>query len=174
MFHTSCFKRDRGFTILEILIAIFILVTAIIGIYSTFPRIIVATSIISSRLTAAYLAQEGIEIIRNMRDANWLKNPTDPTKWNIGLTGCTSGCEADYTTGAVDQTTALRSYTGALLDIDANNFYSYSGGSPTKFKRKITVTSTATDVLQVSVLINWEDRGKPYNFTAEEKLYNWY
>jgi len=164
---------------LEMLIAAFILVIAVIGAYSAFSRIIVATSIISSRLTAAYLAQEGIEIIRNIRDANWLKG----FEWDSGLDICSSGfgCEADYTTGAVNETTMLRSCMspmGASLNIDAGDFYSYSSGSPTKFKRRIIVTRitpTATDVvLQVSVLINWEDRGESYNFTAEENLYDWH
>jgi len=163
---------------LEIIIAIFILVVAVIGAYSAFSRIIVATSIISSRLTAAYLAQEGIEIIRNIRDTNWLKG----TNWDdiieiFNDKSCSSGCEADYTTGAVNETTMLRSCMspmGASLNIDADGFYSYSNGSPTKFKRKIIITSTVIDVLQVSVLINWEDRGETYNFTAEENLYNWH
>lgn len=170
-------KKDRGFTILEIIIATFILVTAIIASYSAFSGIITATSVISSRLTASYLTQEGIEIIRNIRDTNWLNNPTDPTKWNIGLTSCSSGCEADYTTGtAASETTPLRSYSENPLNIDAYNFYSYFTGPATKFKRKITVAPDPNnaDILQVSVLIEWEDRGKSYNFTAEEYLYNWH
>lgn len=168
-------EKNKGFTMIEMVIAIFILVVAIIGSYYYFSRITIATSVISSRLTAAYLAQEGLEIIRNMRDDNWLKGVAD---WAGGFSVCSSGCEADYTTGAVIEATVLRSYTGASLDIDSDGFYNYFSGSPTKFKRKITVTPvivTPDDtVLQVSVLMEWEDRGELYNFTAEEKLYNWH
>lgn len=170
MFRILYFKKDKGFTLLEMIIATFILVIAVVGLYSLFSQIIVATSIVSSRLTAAYLAQEGIEIIRNIRDTNWLNN----TNWDNELTSCSFGCEADYRTGTVNETTVLRAYENAYLNVDVDGFYSYStSGSPTKFKRKITVTPIG-DVLKISVSIEWEDRGKTYNFTTEENLYNWH
>lgn len=171
MFHVPCFKKEKGFTMLEVIVTIFILVVAVIVAYYAFYKIMVTTSMISSRLTAAYLAQEGIEIIRNIRDTNWLNS----LEWDTGFWVCWSGCEADYTTGTgISGETSLRAYTGEPLNIDANQFYSYSGGTPTKFKRKITITTEGDNLLKVSVLIEWQERGEPYNFEAEEHLYKWY
>ncbi|MBU4274232.1 prepilin-type N-terminal cleavage/methylation domain-containing protein [Patescibacteria group bacterium] len=162
------FKKNKGFTMLEMIIATFILVVGIISVYSSFARITIATSIVSSKLTAAYLAQEGIEIIRNIRDTNWLKGFNQDN----GLsTTCSLGCEADYTTKTVEQ---IAAYAGMPLCINTEGFYNHFSGSQTIFKRKITITSPVADVLLVSVLIEWEDRGTPYNFTAEESLYDWY
>lgn len=163
---------STGFTMLEMIIAIFILVTAIIGSYSVFSRIMVSTSIISSKLIASYLAQEGIEITRNIRDTNWLKG----LSWDNSLTNCSSGCDCSSGCEADYKSTALiASAPNHFLNIDADGFYGYSKGSTTtKFERKITVMSPTADVLQVSVSVDWSDRGQFYNFTVDESLYNWH
>lgn len=170
--------NNRGFTLIELVIAIFILVFAIIGVYNAFSTVVVLTTGASSRFTAAYLAQEGIEIVRNMRDNNWL-NSLD---WKTGLsdvnTDCSNGCEADYKTGTSSEVTPLRDYPtgGNKLKIDSNNFYSYdpTGGSETKFKRKIIITPQGDNVLKVSVLITWKEKDENFEIGAEEYLYNWY
>lgn len=167
------FSRDnRGFTLLELTIAVFVLIVAVTGTYSFFSSIIVVTSTASSRLTAAYLAQEGIEIVRNIRDTEWLNDSSwDDIRNHFSI--CSLGCEVDYKTGTVGETTALRSFQNNYLGIDTDGFYNYYTGSPSIFKRKVTVVSAET-TLQISVLVMWKDRGKDYSFIAEETLYDWY
>ena len=90
--------NSKGFTLIELIIAIFILSVAIIGVFSAFSLVAELTSAASSRLKASFLAQEGLEIIRNMRDSNWLQG----NGWTDGILiePCgTTGCEADYRTG---------------------------------------------------------------------------
>ncbi|MBI2050094.1 MAG: prepilin-type N-terminal cleavage/methylation domain-containing protein [Candidatus Staskawiczbacteria bacterium] len=180
---------NKGFTLIELAIAIFILVVGIIGVYNSFSTVVVLTAGSSSRFTAAYLAQEGIEIVRNMRDNNWIKWTQDQsTNWNYGLLGCENGCEADYKTGTPeDVRSGLTAFggDGNNLKIGAGGFYSYDeigGSSPTKFKRKITITSqivNGVDVLKVSVLVTWKEKeqeGCDHGFCidVEEYLYDWY
>ena len=156
--------KNKGFTILELIVAIFVMTVGVLGAYSVVQQIIVYTLVSSSRLTAAYLAQEGIEIVRNIRDTNWFTNPAD---WNNGLTGCATGCEVDYNT-------SLSSYTGFFLKYSSTNGYNYSSGDPTKYKRKIIIDSSTNNILKVSVLVEWTEKGNPYTVTVEEHLYNWY
>jgi len=162
---------------LEVIAATFVLVVAVIGCYLAFSGIISQISFISSKQTAAYLAQEGLEIVRNIRDTNWLQDSTlgwDNFKAAFSDKNCSSGCEADYKTGTSGQLIALRSYgSGSLLMVDADGFYNYSSGTATKFKRKITVSPANPDVVQVSVQVSWSDKGQSYNFTVAEDLYNW-
>ena len=166
--------EKNGFTLIELAISIFILVVAIIGIYNSFSTVLVLTAGASSRFTAAYLAQEGIEIIRNIRDNNWIQG----RGWNAGLLSCGNGCEADYKTGTPSQVTSLRAYPtgGNRLKIDSDNFYSYNptGGSEVKFRRKITITLVGADVLKVFVLVTWKEKEEDFDFEAEEYLYDWY
>ena len=74
--------NNRAFTILEVIAAIFVMTVGVLGAYAVVQQIIVYTSISSSRLTAAYLAQEGIELVRNIRDSNWLQGAGN---WTNGI-----------------------------------------------------------------------------------------
>ncbi|OGG64259.1 hypothetical protein A3J11_00300 [Candidatus Kaiserbacteria bacterium RIFCSPLOWO2_02_FULL_55_12] len=62
----------KGFTLIETLVAITILTLAISGPLFTANRAIVAAENARDQLTALYLAQEGIEYVRMMRDNSYL------------------------------------------------------------------------------------------------------
>src|SRR3989344_317443 len=174
--------QKNGFTLIELIIATFILVFAIVGVYNSFSTVVVLTAGSSSRFTAVYLAQEGIEIVRNIRDNNWLNG----RNWKTGLSDtnkdCSSGCEADYKTGTSADTRlglTLFGNNGNYLNIKDSVFYSYENTGvflPTKFKRKIVITPDAInpDVLKVYVLVTWQEKDEVFNMEAEEYLYNWY
>jgi len=170
------FKLSRGFTLLEVIIAIFIISVGVGGVAKLVPSLIVGASVNQSRLVAAYLAQEGIEIIRNVRDTRWLKNHYSgtPSPWDFFAERCASGCEMDY---LIMASFVPHDYFGTKLKIDpVNGFYNYASGQDTKFDRKITVQSDSDDpdnILIITVDVFWEDRGKPYNFSAQEKLCKW-
>jgi len=165
---TKCLNAKMnkcGFTLVEVLTAIFVILVGIVGALAVIQQTITYTALSSSRLVASYLAQEGIEIVRNIRDGNWLEEAA----WDDGLGG--GDWEADYTTQELTDT-----YDGDFLNIDSNGFYSYSAGSPTKFKRKITIVSDldgSDPRLRVSVLVEWQQVGKNNQVTAQEYLYNW-
>ena len=64
----------RGFTLTETMIAITILTFAVAGPLFTASRSIIAADIARDQLTASYLAQEGIEYVRMMRDNAMLRS----------------------------------------------------------------------------------------------------
>ena len=172
--------KNSGFTIIELVISIFILVIAIIGVYSAFSTVVILTTGTSSRFTAAYLAQEGIEIVRNMRDNNWLNGRDWKTGISDSNTNCSIGCEADYKTGTLPALVLVPWVSdGNYLNIKDNNFYSYDKiglFAPTKFKRKIIITPDIINpnVLKVSVLVTLKEKGEVFDMNVEEYLYNWY
>ncbi|MBU3896282.1 hypothetical protein KKG36_03165 [Patescibacteria group bacterium] len=158
---------------LEMIVAIFILAVAIIGCYYAFVQISSATALISSRLQAAYLAHEAFEIVRNMRDSNWLSGE----EWGEGfLTICAVGCQLDYKAGTYEaDDTSLGYDIDDYLNLSADGFYTYAiEGTPTKFKRKVTVSSTEDHLFKVSVLIEWYELNAERELFAEEELYDWY
>jgi hypothetical protein len=166
----------KGFTLLEATIGIFIIVVGLVGGISAVLQIVSLSSFSSARLTAAYLAQEGIEIIRNVRDGNWLEARTaTSTPWDEGLTGCSSGCIADYNHSYGPNTTdpAFHAFSGQYLNLGSSGFYGYGAGNQTNFQRKIIIQKPDANRLEVTVEITWSERGKSYAFSAQENLYNW-
>jgi type II secretory pathway pseudopilin PulG len=167
-----------GFTFLEVVFAIFIIIIGVIGVFTLFSQTLGFSTLSTSKLVAAHLAQEGIEIVRNIRDTNWLEQSSTPTNpWDEGLTNCSLGCEADYLT-PTSEDPILDSYSGKFLYIDGTTkFYRYiSSPGPndikTLFKRKITITPNSNR-LEVKVEVSWEEKGKSYKVIAQENLYNW-
>ena len=83
----------KGFTLIETMIAVTILTLAMAGPLFTASRSIVAAQTARDQLTASYLAQEGIEYVRMMRDNQYLAayniNSTDVAgvAWNNFLNG---------------------------------------------------------------------------------------
>jgi prepilin-type N-terminal cleavage/methylation domain-containing protein len=174
-------KNSKGFTLVEIVVTIFVLSFAVIGVYNAFSKIVVLTSGAANRFTAAYLAQEGMEIVRNIRDGNWVNN----RGWQTGFPECPDGFEADYRIGAY-----VSCYGGKDLDIDSNGFYVYSGNEnpKTTFKRKIKITATpnpevpdAPYAVEVYVEVSFDQKpgvlnplSEPGVIVVKEYLYNWY
>ena len=62
----------KGFTLVEAMVAIAIIMLSIVGPMYVANRAIVVAQIASNQLIASYLAQEGIEYIRTVRDHDYL------------------------------------------------------------------------------------------------------
>jgi prepilin-type N-terminal cleavage/methylation domain-containing protein len=160
-------KNQKGFTLIEVLTAIFIITVGAGGAITLIHQTVGFTQETSSKLVASYLAQEGVEIVKNIRDSNFLKvHKTGIGEWSDGLTGCSSGCQGDYTSNN------LSSYSGQKLKVDGS-FYNYGSGEDTPFSRKITITPD-TNMLKVVVEIFWQGKGRDYIFSAQENLYKWW
>ena len=166
-------KVKNGFSMVEIIATIAILSFGIIGIYGVFHPASVLTGNFTMRITADYLAQEGLEVVKNIRDNNIVNNRV----WSQGLSGCSAGCQLDYKTGTAVETPAntLKPYTGNPLNINSDGFYSYDTGNALKFKRKITITRpfpSNSNILKVKVLVTWDYNSKPFNFETVGYIYN--
>jgi len=174
MFQVSQFKfyKEKGFTIIEIIITIAILAFGILGIYSFFQPIIILNSNFSNYLIANYLTQEGMEVVKNIKDNNIILE----YDWTKGFDICELGCELDYKTGtdAANPENLLRTYQNTFLNMNSDGFYSYDFGSQTIFKRKVTINQPmmSQDILKVDVLVSWSHEGKLFNSNVIGYIYN--
>ena len=95
--------KKNSFTLLEVILAITVLTLAIGGSFVLVSQAIASVSAVQSKLIASYLVQEGIEIVKNIRDTNWLKiQPWDQSLEegdygvyydDLSLTECPSPCD---------------------------------------------------------------------------------
>lgn len=76
----SCCRR--GFTLIETLVAISIFSISILAMMAVLADGISDTNYAKTKITASYLAQEGIEYVRNMRDNHVLYTDTTGLTWN--------------------------------------------------------------------------------------------
>jgi len=157
-------KMKNGFTMLELLGAILVILIGVLTAYGVVQNIITYTIDSSDRIIAAYLAKEGVEIVRNIRDTNWVENNPN---WDDGLAA--GDWEVDYnTTGIISDT-----YDGDFLKVDGNGFYNYSTGELTKFQRRIGITPFGDDEIKIVVEVLWSKRGQSRNITVQENIYDW-
>jgi len=166
-----------GFTLMEVTITLTLFTIGIVGVLGLIYFILGLTTHFQNQLIGVYLAKEGIEIIRNIRDTNWLQK----TSWDKGLTRCQQGCIVDFnhSYGPSREDPSLPEYKNQFLNLDQNGFYSYSQGEKTKFQRKITILpqdlngDETNDLLKVEVLVQWQQRQETHFIRVMETLYNW-
>lgn len=163
---------SRGFTLLEVLVAIFILTTGIVGVFGLMHHTLSFTVMTENQLVASYLAQEGVEIVRNIRDTNFLKTRKGlPANWKDGIDVpgglCSLGCKADYNDASLDPSSPLDPI------LRNGTLWSYDSGIATPFQRSITITSGGPDKIFVEVEVAWEERGESHDVIASSELHNW-
>lgn len=157
----------KGFTLIEVLAASLIITLGASAAFALVQSTQGLTANAASQLEASYLAQEGMEIVRNIRDSNFLKIHTGGGgNWQDGLTGCESACQADYTSNS------LSAYQDAFLRYESG-LYSYAAGADSPFKRKIILTPQGADTLEVAIEVSWQERGREHTLKAATQLYNW-
>ncbi len=162
--------NQKGFTIVESLIALVILSLALS------PMLVVVTmssriaTSVKNNLAAAMLAQEGMEVVRAIRDTNWLNGRS----FNVGLNENTIGSTRD---GLVQYNTVsdLLAYdTNARLNLDATSgIYSYADATPTIFSRKISITRVGAVELKIVSEVIWNEQSRSKIISVEGHLFDW-
>lgn len=95
--------NTKGFTLVETLIGLMILTMAIVAATSLLIGLIQSNRQIVKTLQAHYLAQEGLEAVRNIRDTNWMHN----LDWKAGRMDFLGGFEISSGGGPVEYSVGL-------------------------------------------------------------------
>lgn len=168
-------NRKTGFSLLEVIIAIYILMVGIMGVMTLTVATTKAGAVSSSRLIAANLAQEGIEVIKNIRDLNY-EEPAGCawTCWHTAVSAALGNYLVQY------NDSALRVYADTpLLYNPVTGLYSYTSGSASKynFKRVITLADTnpASPDVSVKVIstVTWIENGRSHSLVVEDDFWDW-
>lgn len=159
----SCEKSQTGFTLLGVIFSLFLVTVGIVGFADLF-RALEAMSVNNKNdLTANFLAQEGIEIVRRNREGS---NKDNWDSWYASLS------DGDYN---VEYSNAnLEPYSDILIKRDPVTLaYNYSTGDNTIFYRRITLQKQSTVDVLVTCTINWSFKGQSYSLVVQDDLYNW-
>lgn len=168
--------NQKGQILIETVIALGILV---VGVFSIVNMSIIVNQLSrasSDRVTAVNLAREGIELVRLVRDSNWLDPAqTWPYSINVGsyIVDSEDGDVLTEITG--NPPTVEACGATCQLYIDTNNRYTHTvTGTVTDFRRMIKIDIAAgLEVQRVVSDVSWTKNGRTYNYKIETHLSNW-
>ncbi len=183
-------KINQGFTLIETLVAVLILVSAIMGPLTIASRGLSTALVAKDQTTAYYLAQDAVEYVRFARDTNRLKG----FNWLTGnsalpsavLTPCVSAdgsaeCYFDSLANSPAQPTVCEDATCSQhpLYYDPSNYYfNYNTNNlKTVFTRTVSIQTPVggnTDEASLTVTVSWSDLpGLTHTITVREDIFNW-
>ncbi|MCK5319886.1 hypothetical protein KAJ61_00670 [Candidatus Parcubacteria bacterium] len=173
--------NNKGFSILEASVVMGVVSIGLLGVFSLVLQNIQVQKVNKNMLVASMLAQEGLELVRNIRDDNWIAIPV--VDWDLDIAGWANN---DF---AIDYTMALINANGIgdvlarLYKNSVNNFYTHTadGNTATQYYRLIIVdgidaSSPAdgiTDYYKIKSHIQWNENNVLKDYIAETHLYNW-
>jgi prepilin-type N-terminal cleavage/methylation domain-containing protein len=170
-------QHQKGFTLIETLVAVAILVVAVTGAYGAATEGIASGTFSKDQTIAFYLAQEGIEQIRNMRDDNGLASQP----WLTGIAASSqdacyfgSVCTVDAFNNAISRCPSGAGSCPLVQEDPVNGFYGYSSGwTNTIYDREISLISINPHEVAINVVVKWSKGGVNSNFTARENIFDW-
>ena len=158
-----------GFTLIETLAGISILLLAITGALTVGYQNISFVGDSADNITAFYLAEEAVEFIKNKRDNNKLQGLSGWVSAG-GLSSCNS------TDCYIDVVNNTMTSCGGACPVLRNNggYYQYSAGSNTVFTRTVRVTEIAVDrEATIDVSVSWSKKGISRTVSVRDYMYNW-
>ena len=144
-------KIKKGFSIGEVMLSVFILgttLTALISLYATGIKHLVDER---ENIIASLLAQEGIELVRNKRDNNWING-----RVSFNGLGARNNCSLSYNNDICG--------TSLNLNYDGS-YYTHGTGASTKFRRRIRIEGTGT-TRTITSLVTWNSTNPPIDFNS--------
>ncbi|MEE8131746.1 MAG: hypothetical protein V3T98_01750 [Candidatus Paceibacterota bacterium] len=161
-------KANNGYLMIELMIAVSIAVIGILSILGFLSRSLGINRIVSDQFTANYLAMEGIEVVKNIIDANVIACLDGMASWNDGFT-TNDSFEISYNSDALQLDQNRR-----ILFDSSTGRYNYTSGNPTSFIRTININPISSEEIQVNSIVSWTTRGSgSLSVNLEDHFFNW-
>jgi prepilin-type N-terminal cleavage/methylation domain-containing protein len=186
-------KNKKGFTLVETLVALAIFSISIIGMMTVLSSGLSDSLSAKKKLTATFLAQEGIEYMRNIRDTYVLYWGTAQTGWDefnnevIGkcnfIGSGSSDKECFFDNRYIDYTSTDMPITDSNIIQECDGVggcpfltyddgkYTYDTGENTTFVRSIRTKKVDVGVTEVTSTVSWDNNTK--KISLSENLFNW-
>ncbi|MCR4328091.1 MAG: hypothetical protein NUV53_01070 [Patescibacteria group bacterium] len=179
-------QAQKGFFIIEAMISLSLLTVGFLGLLTLLASSLGLNRVVTDTYIANYLAIEGVEIIKNVIDANVAhgQNFNKNCIWSTGfnaektyeidaqipsVTPSDSGCPGEVLVGDI----MIGAGRPLKFDVSSGE-YEYDTGTNSVFRRRVTVSPVNDNELRVNSVVAWTTRGGG-NFTVnvEDHLYNW-
>ncbi len=166
-------NNKSGFTLLEALVAVSILMVAVMAPITIAQKGLSSATYTKNQMIASYLAQDAIEYIKNKRDEVSIGHNFD---WDTlsYFSSCLDDnwCGID-TLGSDGSGFIQDDETAFLTKTNGNNFYGYANSDKTDtiFSRQINIKLNGDDEALIAVTVKWgEDENQ---LTVKTLIYNY-
>jgi type II secretory pathway pseudopilin PulG len=176
-------QKNKGFTLVETLVGISILIIAITATFTAAQSGLSSSIESKDQVIAYFLAQEAVEAVRNLRDDNALAT----RHWLSGFSEnasdvCYFGKSCVYD-GQLRTFTTCPTGPGSCENLKQNNnsesstygMYAYGDSSwrTTNFRREIEVESINSNEITLTVTVYWSKGIFTRSFVVNESILNW-
>ncbi len=163
----------RGFTLVETMVAITILLLAVVGPMSAIGGSLSQISTARDQMIAINLAQEGIEVVRQKRDSNMLACWAN-SNWGVTITSCSTwggGITGSGTSGtnyiiAAPSLMIISSAVQPIYQETASGMYYQFASTPdvsytkTQFSRVVNIADTVSGrEKKITSTVTWKTSG---------------
>lgn len=189
-------KFQSGQGLLETIISLGIIVSGVVGMLTLTLSNQTGSVESAERLIATHLAREGVEVVRNFRDSNWLprgiwdENLENGTDYSVVLLFDVSAnsWSLDFTPGNfLHDYTRLWRQGGVYFQDDQALV---AGATLTPYRRLVRLDEICKDKtvvsdgaacgplnpkigIRVQSIVQWDSKGSTSQVIAEEQLFNW-
>ncbi len=178
-------EKKSGFSLIQTIVAIVILALSLSATITLVTTVLNQTDLNKKRITGTYLAQECLELVRNIRDSAWKQN----LSWNCGFSD-----EGEYliqshksTTQSSTEKDICQNELGAKITTGSdgklflkNGVFTHDGsGKETPFERKLIISDkkevdSKTTQITATCKITWDQKNQnPEIIEISEVLSNW-
>ena len=172
---------QKGFTLIESMIAIFVLTLSITAATSIVQQSLRNTTLLKARGQAVGLVIEGTEFVRNIYSESYLQDYIEGQSFYDFVQVCENGCKiAVIDEPQVSQGMVSSGYYTSCQDecpLYLHNRVGYSiedTGNPSVFSRKVTITPTSNGdrfQFKVNTKVDFSVRGKKDSLENTTYLY---
>lgn len=172
-------EKTNGFTLIETLVALFVLTFALAGPLSLAFDSLQTARTNKATITSFYLAQEGIEFVKNVRDSNKVQGHS----WLTGLAGANNcedrWCEIDPVDPQPSKQVKKCGSGHGFGDCKILTYHSATGlfsvenhDGDTGIRRGIRLTDVNAFEADVESRVEWMVHGVTYSYSAFTTLYD--
>lgn len=163
-------RKESGYLLIEAIVASGLLIIGLVSMVSLMSQALGLNRVVSDQFIANYLAVEGIEVVKNLIEADVL----DGGAWNDTIS---NGCyEIDYESINLGITCSSSESQSPLLFNSVTGFYNYdSNGNQTPFKRSILIENSLDgNRIKVNSIVKWISRGgAEFEINLEDYFFNY-
>lgn len=194
-------RQRSAQSLLEAVIAIGIIIISTVSATTVVVSTITVGQTSENKIVAANLAREGVEVVRGVRDSNWLRRSQNIINsatgfvfdWDDNVTSSSflklgaAGAGNDYVIGydAIQGLILIPLIESDNEDIVGDDTFMFvqscaQCSKTTKYHRTINIKNgsetpagfSAIPYLQVTTTVTWDNHG-PKQYVTNERLYDW-